>query len=169
MGVSCLRGTDSWTWPGADMLSMPRWKQRANFLLPKLLGFQEQRAPLQWMNSPSNSFSFEKHLSYFYNHLSLLSTYWMNPHSHCFISNYCSNTGILKNFKKIRQCEPSEIGPYSSCHECPVPIAGSSISKSMNQYFNYTFIWKENASFTSTLYLTCGTHSVTLTEPGFLW
>lgn len=47
--------------------------------------------------------------------------------------------------------------------------AGSSMRKSMNQDFNYTFIWKENASFISTLYLTCKNHSLTLTKPGFLW
>lgn len=123
------------------------------------------------MKSPSNSFSFEKHLSYFYNHLSLLSMSWMNPHSHSFISNYCPKTGILKNFKKIRQFEPSETGPYSSCHECPVSTAGSSISKSMNQDFNYTFIWKENASFTSTLYLVGITvwHWLNLGSCGEMW
>lgn len=45
--------------------------------------------------------------------------------------------------KKKRQFELSGTVPYSSCQVCPKSTAGSSISKSMNQGFNYTFIWKE--------------------------
>ena len=71
--------------------------------------------------------------------------------------------------KKIKQFEPSGTVPYSSCQECPMSTAGSSINKSMNQGFNYTFIWKENVSLPSTPYLTCGSHSVTVTQPGSLW
>lgn len=83
------------------------------------------------------------HLSLSCNHFPPLP-HETNSQSHPFIFNHSSKTGILKYFrKKKRQFELSGTVPYSSCQVCPKSTAGSSISKSMNQGFNYTFIWKE--------------------------
>lgn len=117
---------------------MPQWKQNANFLLPNdFLGFKSRElncggwTPLQFPLIWEAPITFLQPFVFFiFLNESPFTFFYFQP---LFLDRHIE---VLK--KKIRQFEPSGTVPYSSCQECPMSAAGSSISKSMNQDFNYT-------------------------------